>query len=944
MKNEKLSFERDLWGQCNKLHQRINKKKTYLSNLLKSLEPICDIIKDLQKKLESIKILPDPTISKFLYTQSEETDNSEESNLYGIPLTINKYIISFRNLVDYYYQTFFHITKVLEDLIKKINFEKDEYNNFVKCLKSLSENKAINEKNMKFYQQKMIAAESSVLDLKRVEVIQLSINNDNSNLENKKLMEEKALQLTKDSLKPFNIYFESLKKTNEIREESIEKQKNLLYKYQYLEEEVGKTNTSIANILLQIEKIIKEVTDKNICDFQNIIHNIKINKDIRQLILDFKGNEKPEEEILFNYFPSTINFSNCDDNKAFEIYQKSIEFIKDIVEQEYPNYDRQLELNKNDLRELLYKLFAKFEKEKSVKIKEYVMNEKIHQYFLILLSKLRTNNRYKQSKILIDFLGELLNIILDESEKNKIYNNAKNCIILSQTFYYENNGDKIYLLEKIKNHKWLKSLDFWLNFGDLSILPELEKLIEKSPNITKEDILNNNKEKITSNLKKKISDVIFAQILPFVNNIKDFGIDLKVIIEITENFLHKYDYLNEEEKNNVFKLISDNQDEINQIREQYKNKILLKEKEQQDKNDELTLIEDKNIEINNKNLIKVNNNNSNNKPKEKENKQKEKEKENKDSEKEHKLKKNKEKEKEYKLKENKDSEKENKLKENKDKEKENKLKENKDKPKEKEIKANNKENKNNEKDNKLIENENKPNVKENKTNDKDNKTNVEENIKKDEENKPKEKEGKGKGFLGIFKKKDKEKKNEKTKEKEIEKEIEQDDIGEELPQKSATISLVMSQTQPKEKRKSGGLFKNFKNILKKKKKIKENKDIKDIDEQKEDEEEEIKDEIKKEEKDIKEAKEIKETKDIKETKEIKETEKIEKNIETTKIQSKTNQENKMIKFDFNATKLQPLKPVPKAPNNNIKNNDNKINPGNPFGVVLKKIDKGKKYI
>lgn len=71
-------------------------------------------------------------------------------------------------------------------------------------------------------------------------------------------MEEKATQLTNDSMKPFKIYSDSLKKTNEIRVESIEKQKNLLYKYQYLEEEVGKTNTSIANILLQIEKLLKK--------------------------------------------------------------------------------------------------------------------------------------------------------------------------------------------------------------------------------------------------------------------------------------------------------------------------------------------------------------------------------------------------------------------------------------------------------------------------------------------------------------------------------------------------------------------------------------------------------------------------------------------------------------------------------------------------------------
>ena len=49
---------------------------------------------------------------------------------------------------------------------------------------------------------------------------------------------------------------------------------------------------------------------------------------------------------------------------------RSIEFIKTLVQQEYPNYDSQLELDKNELRELLYKLFIKFEEEKSEKIKE----------------------------------------------------------------------------------------------------------------------------------------------------------------------------------------------------------------------------------------------------------------------------------------------------------------------------------------------------------------------------------------------------------------------------------------------------------------------------------------------------------------------------------------------------------------------------------------------
>ena len=49
MKQEKLSFERDLLGQCNKLHERVIKKKHYLKTLLKLLELIYDSFKDLKK-------------------------------------------------------------------------------------------------------------------------------------------------------------------------------------------------------------------------------------------------------------------------------------------------------------------------------------------------------------------------------------------------------------------------------------------------------------------------------------------------------------------------------------------------------------------------------------------------------------------------------------------------------------------------------------------------------------------------------------------------------------------------------------------------------------------------------------------------------------------------------------------------------------------------------
>ena len=816
MKSEKLSFKNDLWGQYNKLHERLKKKKAYLKNLNKSLEPIYDVFKELGKKLDSFKISSDPTISQNL----SETSDSEEIKLYGIPLTINNYIKFCQNLIDYNNQTFFHITNGIDDLLKKIESEKEEFNNFIKCLKSLSENKNIMEKNMRLYHQKMSAAEYGVKALKDAEIRLLTVNNDPSNIANKNILEEKANQLVNDSVKPFKIYFDNVQKVNEIRIESIEMQKTLLYKYQHIEEEEGKTNTSFAKIiLLTYENINKELIEKNMDEIQTIIKNININRDIKQLIIDNKGDEKPEEEILFIHFPSILKFDESDDNKTFEIYKKSIEFIKGIIEEEYPNYDEKLEKDKNDMREILYKLFSKYEQDKTIKIKEYIKNVKVHSYFLILLSKLRTNNRYEQSKAMIDFLGSILNTILDEAEKTKNYQNAKNCIILSQTFYCDYNGNKYYILEKIKNHKWLSNPDYWINYIDIMLEPEFDKLIERYPQLTKEDIRNNT-EKITNNLKKKLSDIIYSQILPFVNNMKEFGISLKKIVEIAEGILNKYDFLCEEDKINVFSLISEDQEEINKLRENYEKK--------KEKNNDL-----KKEEINNN------------------------------------------------VKETKNLEKENTI-QNNDNKKLEKINNNKDK----------KENKNN--NNKKIEDKNKidnqkvPNVQnvkkiEEKNNDTKKKKNNEiqkESIQNNNINnipKTKEKENEEEKFSALM--------------------------------RSATISL--SHVKKKEiiddKKKENsalGIFKNIKNKFL-------NKDANNNENEKKKEDH----------------------KDVK--KEV--------NIEQ---HNKTNKEfgNKMVKINFESVKF-PLKPIPKNDGGKITINEKNIkqttSPPNPFGVVLKKIDKGK---
>ena len=248
MENDKPSFERDLWGQTGKLHERLLIKIDYYKTLYNAFEAIHKSLNELNKKLNSTKLTMDPTIpvSLFSNTESIETD---EVIWYGVPLTLKKVFDYIKVNCDYNTQTLFNIVSNLKFLIKKMKTEKSDYDDFQKSVNSLNSCKNTMEKNMKAYHQKMLAAENSVLDYNKLLVKNLSINDSPDIIQSKALLETKAKQLMDDSVKPFNTYKNSVNKANEMRIDSINKQKNLLYVYQELEEEIGKFNINTLKLL-----------------------------------------------------------------------------------------------------------------------------------------------------------------------------------------------------------------------------------------------------------------------------------------------------------------------------------------------------------------------------------------------------------------------------------------------------------------------------------------------------------------------------------------------------------------------------------------------------------------------------------------------------------------------------------------------------------------------
>ena len=216
-------------------------------------------------------------------------------------------------------------------------------------------------------------------------------------------------------------------------------------------------------MILREFKKLEDMNDNmkiNIGKNKNIPENfkIKIGEVLFSQLLPYVGNMSEfnlEKKYIMKIIDDIKNRYNYLDNSNLEtIYElicKSKEEINELKEQ----IKNDKELVGSTINEAIIKKKCKREDDEDKKqLLEYIQDVRTHELFLIVLSKLRTNNRFCREKPLIELLSEILLIILDNAQKKKDYNSAKNCIILSQTFYYNDKSkecNKVYILEYIKS-------------------------------------------------------------------------------------------------------------------------------------------------------------------------------------------------------------------------------------------------------------------------------------------------------------------------------------------------------------------------------------------------------------------------------------------------------------------------------------------------------------
>ena len=559
----------------NSLQEIISSKKKYCNSITSYITNLLNCLNDFLIRIKNI--------GSNIYDIEFFFEDKNIHNLIG--LIQNRIIEQFNQSC----KSLTEIKNLFSKYEKDLEDETKIYDEYKKTFEKLETMKESLKKSKEKYNETGKEMEYKVLQFVENNITNLSRIN-----ENEFLMEELE-QYTYPPNVSLQDYGQKLKNVNNLIEIYNQMQNKF---FNYLPEIIAKDDVFYFNLVNNYVNLL-ENEYKHLAE---VINTLKDNKnfekkenksELKKLVEKYEKNKKLENKKKLEHYPTEIDFSKCKDKKQFEIYFNSVNIIKKCVNNSiFPDYNYENELKNFKMNDIVKKLFANKSDEISQSLTDNFLDlieePSVHHTFFVILSKLRTNSSFGQKKSLISLLGQGFEIVLSKSKKNKLYDNVKNCIILSQTYYYENESkQKIYIFEYIKNNKWLKTAKFWRNFILYNVEIDLGRFDLK-------------KEKD----QKKLGDVVFSNLLTFASNMKNFEIDKRIIVKIIDEFIEKYNYISEPNKKIIFQMILQekegeivNEDEIEKIRKEYdislENENLLKndndkqEKQIKEENEEI---------------------------------------------------------------------------------------------------------------------------------------------------------------------------------------------------------------------------------------------------------------------------------------------------------------------------------------------------------------------
>lgn len=503
--NQIINFQIDsLTSYINDLEKKIfpeTEKKRYNDYMI-SMQQNKNNIQNNQKKMEKIYNEYNTEYKKFYGT------------FYSIEEEVQKYLVNKRK------------NKLQEESKDKLNnFYNEALNsekNFIQIHKKFQENNKqffdyYNEKKNEFKEE----TNRNEKDTK---------NNINSFI---KLL-IKAINSFLDSLYKFN-------KENNISLQNEKDIKEIKTKVMIKKEEAKKEEKASENFetleksyLLPIKSIyikdkykVRAINCRILGDYQSIedkkvMNNLFSEMDLEEYV-DTSTVIITEEEAFktVNFFNDKFNFVDIS-GYNLDLEKQKIEIIK------LTNKLLQPGLIKKNYDE--YKDIEPINDEEVKKLEEFIQKGKEYRLcFLLKINYYRTIGIFdmpeREFKIIDNFFFEIIDILYKENGED--FDIIRLIIIMSQTFYFNKNGQKIYLTNKIKGHKLFKKIDFIKKYLNFCINEEFIKAGETSD------------KPINAKEKKRI---VFPIILSFCNFMIEFDVPKENILEINESFYKEYDF------------------------------------------------------------------------------------------------------------------------------------------------------------------------------------------------------------------------------------------------------------------------------------------------------------------------------------------------------------------------------------------------------------------
>ena len=536
------------WFQT--LQQRIDEKYKFFDTVCQNMREFNKILKTFSDKLEN---------------QSKNFDNIshtlEDQYLYDTYKLIHIKIIENIKAENTYAD---ENLKMLEIHLNKYKAERHIYSELKNIRKNLEEEKEELKTNKTGYHKS-----GNEMEKKVQAFVESNLNIMNNLPPN---LKTQLNGLVKNPKKLLKKYKESIQKVNDLSISFNKKQNELFTLLPFFGNEDNKFFSLLTNTFLtaiQKNSEFLELTKKNL----SIIQKNEKKDDLNNFINESLNNKSEEKKVELIQYQSGLEFNKCKDKNEFDKEAKVVETINKTMEDKiFPNYDYEADLKTFQEAKLIKKLFEmkEIDENSGKELLDSLDDKMNHKAMFIVLSQLRTNSTFHRPKTFIQVFGKAFNKMINMANKNEIYDYVKNCIILSQTYFYDEGEDKEkkkkYLFEEIKSNKILNNSHFWRGFIDSMLKLEFDRF---KVNHAYPDYDIEKGENIPDRIKRKLDEIVFSQLLSFITNLNDFEIDKRVILKIVDEFIQKYKYLSESNIESVYQIISKEKDDLEKLRKEY---------------------------------------------------------------------------------------------------------------------------------------------------------------------------------------------------------------------------------------------------------------------------------------------------------------------------------------------------------------------------------------